>query len=135
MINMTMYKDFLDKVREGNVEMRYPMTPSKWLDTEPTYTDVLRVRMSCGGGIGGAQWYEYLCGVTFEDLICAERFIRMKNIDGKEMMVNVNNIVEARPFKIASARLYSKNPNFTKGEYTVRYLLDPKATAQLVNRF
>lgn len=135
MINMTMYKDFLDKVHEGNVSMTYPMTPSRWLVTKPTYTNVLRVRISCGGVIGGAQWYEYLCGVTFEDFTSAERFVKAKNINGKELLINVNNIVEARPFKIALARLYSENDNFTKGEYTVRYLLDPKATAQLVNRF
>lgn len=132
---MTMYKDFLDKVHEGSVLMTYPMTPSRWLVNKPTYTNVLRVRISCGGGIGGQQWYEYLCGVTFEDLIRAERFIKVKNLNGKEVLLNVNNIVEAKPFKIASARLYSNNDNFTIGEYTVRYLLDSKATAQLVNRF
>ena len=132
---MEMTRDFLDKVHYGNVTIGFPMTPSRWLDSKPRYTDVLRVRMSCGGGIGGAQWFEFLCGVTQKDLISAERFITTTNIDGEELLLNVYNIVEARPFKIATARFHSDNHNFTVGDYTARYLLDPKATAKLVSKY
>ena len=128
-------RDSMDKVHEGRVEMTYPMTPGRWLDTEPKLIDVVRVRLSCGGGVGGSQWFEYLVNTTLDDIAKADRFMRVKNMDGKQVLVNVNFIVDAKPYKIAVARYHSDNPNYTKGDYFVRYLLDPNATAVLVGRY
>ena len=128
-------RDFLDKVHEGSVEMTYPMTPSRWLDKQPTYRNIVRVRMTCGGGMGGAQWFEHLVGVTLNDLAKADRFFTARDFNGKTVMINTNYVVEAKPFKIAEARLHSDNHNYTVGDYLVRYLLDPDATAKLVDRY
>lgn len=127
-------KDYLDKAYEGKVKMPYPMTPGYWVDDSPTYENVVRVRMTCGGGVGGAQWFEYMVGVALEDIADAKFFI-FKDLNGKDVMINTSYIVEAKPFKIAKAVYHSDNHNFTKGNYVVRYLLDPNATAELVSEY
>lgn len=126
-------RDFLEKVREGDTAMPYPMTPARWLDDKPTITNILRLRMTCGGGVGGAQWFEYVKDTDFSVLSRTSRFVETENIDGEKMLINADYIVEAKPFRIASAMLHSDNPHFTKGNYMVRYLLAVDATAHLVH--
>lgn len=131
---MTMVRKHFDKVYKGNVKMGLEMTPGEWL-TEPTYKKVLRLKMACHGGVGGLQWDEFITDATFEDVLNADRFVEATNFDGEKILINANNIVEVKQYKVASAVMHSENPRFTKGDYTVSYLLDPNATVELVDAY
>lgn len=42
-----------------NPELGKEFTPSEW-DGEPEYLPITRIKMTCGGGMGGQSWYEYI---------------------------------------------------------------------------
>lgn len=53
-----------------DAKLRKPTTPSTW-KCFPEYTLITRVRMACGGGLGGASWYEWTPLLTEKDVVNA----------------------------------------------------------------
>ena len=75
--------------------------PSYWMG-QPEYLPITRIKLSCGGGIGGASWYEYVYRVNE---IPSNIIVKFKRYDGKEISINTAFIVKAEDFKLAIADL------------------------------
>lgn len=84
-----------------DAKLRKPTTPSTW-KCFPEYTLITRVRMACGGGLGGASWYEYVYRL---DGIPTNKIIEVKRYDGKTIRLNTAYMVSAEDFKLAKATL------------------------------
>ena len=81
-----------------DAKLRKPTTPSTW-KCFPEYTLITRVRMACGGGLGGASWYEYVYRL---DEIPTNKIIEVKRYDGKTIRLNTAYMVSAEDFKLAN---------------------------------
>lgn len=113
-----------------------PMTPGNWVATseDVQYIPVTRLKMSCGGGVGGAQWYEYIQRIPLEELAAKDRIVAV-TWDGKRKLINLRNVVTADEYTIASAVYHSGNPNFPVGEYLMSRLVPDGTKIQLVESF
>lgn len=112
--------------------LKKPMTPSEWVGGV-SYLPVTRLKMTCGGGLGGSLWYEYVQRVSLEIFsIVQSPFVTLRTWDNKEVFLNKSYIVKAEQFVIASAVLNSRNPNFPMGEYTYCYLVEDGHKLSLV---
>lgn len=76
-------------------------TPSKW-DGLPTYKQITRLRMTAGGGMGGACWYEYVDRLAE---IPSNEMIEVKRYDGKWIRINTSYVVYSEDFTLATATL------------------------------
>lgn len=123
----------LDTVYKDNC-IGVPMTPGHWVSKSVEYTPITRLRMSCGGGIGGAQWFEYVNRVPLDELAEMKSAI-VTTWNGKRKLINMNYVVEAEKFTIAKAVYDSTNPNFQKGEYLVARLLEDGSVVSLSDKF
>lgn len=77
------------------------LTPSTWIG-EPKYKLITRIHMTCGGGIGGSSWEEY---VERMEEFPTNKIIKVKRYDGKELFINTSYIVKTENFKLAKADL------------------------------
>lgn len=113
-----------------------PMTPGHWvtLNKDVKYTPVTRLSMSCGGGMGGSHWYEYIARIPLEELAEKERVV-VTTWDGERKLINMSNVVTADEYTIVSAVYHSENPNFPVGEYLVARLVPDGAKVRLVEEF
>ena len=123
----------LDTVYTNNC-IGVPMTPGHWVSKSVEYMPITRLRMSCGGGIGGAQWFEYVNRVPLDELAEMKSAI-VTTWNGKRKLINMNYVVEAEKFTIAKAVYDSMNPNFQKGEYLVARLLEDGSVVSLSDKF
>lgn len=111
-----------------------PFYPSRWTINAPESEEVVQVKMTCGGGFGGACWYEYITDADLRSLVDnGNGLFEVKTIDGKKVL-NPAYIVEARMLKIVTVKFYSTNPHYEQGEYTYKYLFAPNAYATLGER-
>ena len=111
-----------------------PMTPSRWEDKAPTYREVTRIKMTCGGGMGGESWYEVVERIDFDDFT-PDKFITARNWKGKEICINPNYIVKVEQFTLASAILDSQNTNYKVGLHEYNWLVEDGHKIKLVNDF
>lgn len=113
-----------------------PMTPGYWVtkSEDVQYFPITRLDVSCGGGMGGSRWYEYIARVPLEELAEKERVV-VTTWDGKRKLINMNNVVKAEEYTIASAFYHSDNSNFPVGEYLMARLVQDGAKIQLVESF
>jgi len=142
----------LDKVYTDSV-LRKEMSPSSWAG-DVSYMPVVRMKMTCGGGMGGSQWYEYIQRESFfsacsfvitaggnsfshhPTLVSAagdHGIIHVKTWDNKDIILNTAYMVKADYFTIATANLYSQNHNFPIGVYAFSYLIPDGHTLTLSN--
>lgn len=84
-----------------NHRLGKPKTPSKWIG-KPEYLPITKIRMTCGGGMGGSTWYEY---VQHLDKIPSNEIISVRRYDGKDIRLNTSYIVEAEDFTMATVHL------------------------------
>lgn len=84
-----------------NPELGKEFTPSEW-DGEPEYLPITRIKMTCGGGMGGQSWYEYIHRIKD---IPNNAIMKCRRYDGKEIVINTAFLVEAEEFTLASAKL------------------------------
>lgn len=84
-----------------NGKLKKDIEPSKWVGC-PEYMFITKLRMSCGGGIGGSSWYEYV--ERLKD-IPSNTVIKVKRYDGKEIFINTSWLVEAEDYKLVKATL------------------------------
>lgn len=103
----------------------YPLTPCTWLGQKAEkITDIM---MSCGGGMGGAQWHEYIKGhIDLKDGL--NTYTR---IDDTKVCLNSKWIVKAEFVYLIRAKYIHHNINvkdtmgteqellvFSKSKYT-----------------
>ena len=131
-IGNTFVKTMFDKIYDRPVFER-PMSPSKWVGS-PTYLDITRLLMSCGGGMGGSRWYEYVERIDLDEIAARNRsHISVRTWDGRKLLINKSFIVNAEQLKIAFADLDSSNPHYPKGVYTYCLLLEDWHSIELVD--
>ena len=109
-----------------------PMTPGHWKSKEFDYIPITRFRMTAGGGIGGSHWYEYTKRINLDDLTSGDRIV-IETYDGEKKLINLNNVVKAELFTIAVGIYHSDNPNFEKGDYTYRFLVEDGHKIDILN--
>ena len=101
-----------------------PMSPAYWV-SGVSYREITRIKMTCGGGMGGSVWYEYVNRIPLKDLASFDKMcMTVRRWDGKEILLNRSYMVKAEQFTIASAVLRSQNSNFPLGDYTYCFLVE-----------
>jgi len=125
----------LTEVYEKNTVGK-PSTPGNWVDSTPTYREVTRLRMTCGGGMGGAQWYEVIERIDLNDLMQRD-YLVTRNWLGEEIGINLRYVVDAKQFTLATAKYDSQNPNFKQllGVSEYNWLIKDGDTITLVDDF
>ena len=120
-----MYLEYnFDKLYDDEVIKR-PRTPSVWVTKDVCYDEITRIKMSCGGGMGGSKWYEYVERVPLDALAKIGRgCVVLRTYEGKDVLINMDYVVEAEQFTVASAVLDSRNPYFPVGYYKFCYLIE-----------
>lgn len=105
-----------------------PSAPPVLLDTRV----ITRVKMSCGGGMGGSTWCEY--GKAL-DPIEPNKVIRFRDyITGEVILLNTNYIVKASEKKVAKVKSdCTRNSNFKNKEQIDFWLMSVDAEFQLVD--
>lgn len=92
----------------GILERRFPH--SEWLE-DVEYIPITRLHLSCGGGMGGASWYEYVLqtdearNLPANEIITVRRYDPKYKYQCKSIQINTRFVVDAEDFKIAVAKL------------------------------
>lgn len=95
-----------------------PNTPSCFVGKEKIIK-AQKVLMTCGGGMGGTQWNEYI--VDFPDYLTPnDTLIDVTNYLGEKIKLNVAYIVKVSDTQIVSFTTDSKNPH-NKGKFKFFY--------------
>ena len=90
------------------IKMYLPNTPSKFIGMAKVIK-IKKVKMTCGGGIGGASWDEYV--VDFPETPKCD-LIKVTDYKGKKMTLNTRYIVKVTDSQIVMIATDSKNPNY-----------------------
>lgn len=112
------------------VAFRNTYSPSKYVSYNTI--DIYRVEMSCGGGMGGAHWSEFVT----EDIQEHEgnMLIKRTNIYGKEIKINTKWVVKTEKVKVGiyvediTAWANYRNQDVPKGKkmyHTIAFWYDP----------
>lgn len=125
--------DKFDEVKKESTVLALPMTPSRWTG-KIEYHPITKITVSCGGGIGGSRWDEYVDRIELRD-ISTEKMLIVNTINGEERLINPHYIVTAENLTMASAVIDSQNPNFERGLHRYRYLCRDGVKLELVNYF
>lgn len=91
-----------------------PLTPAKFTTKSPiivSETSAILV-MSCGGGMGGSHWKEYIVDFTPEKFT-STGLIFVTLFDGSRKMINLANVVTVKPTTIYKACVKNENDNFS----------------------
>lgn len=106
----------------------YLETSPAWWVGDPEYTKIKRVKLTCGGGMGGSVWYDYVLrdSDTCVDL-GNEKLIEYTRWDGTKVTYNPRYIVCIENFTMVRAKLI-RDPKYFKddgGKYLRRrYLVE-----------
>lgn len=129
LINSTTH--FEDGPLEGDrLKIFLPMTPSSWVGS-PEYIRITRMRMTCGGGMGGAQWTEYIRRVSD---IKSNEIQKFETFDGRQVLINSSFMVKADNCTLVKVMIDSKNPSYPVGIHTYYYLVEDGARVELCRR-
>ena len=86
----------------------FPMGTSKWVDNQPTNERlVLEVTITAGGGMGGSRWTRLIKPQQVKDGLNW-----YETIDGEEIAINTNYIVEVKKFYLYTVDYLCTNSNF-----------------------
>lgn len=110
-----------------------PMTPSRWVG-KPKYKKVTRLKMSCGGGMGGSTWYEIIDRIDLDELTKNETLI-VKNYEGDTIFLNRKYIVKAIQLTLVTAILDSQNSNYPVGKHEYNWLVEDEKKITLIDEF
>ena len=121
--NDTFVKTQFDKLYTDNTLYR-PMSPSVWVSEAVSYQPITKLTMTCGGGLGGSRWEEFIKRIPIENICCGGDFSVVESWDGKKFLLNKRYLVKGEQLTIASAVLRSTNPNFPQGDYTYCWLVE-----------
>ena len=118
---MNSYDADMNHIYPENKNFFLPHTPGNWIKESLKYTPALKLRMSCGGGMGGAQWFECITSPStldeFEKVIHGEsKLIKVTRYDGTDAMFNLNNIVGITPCEKLYIEFNNGNTHFDTGK-------------------
>ena len=116
-----------DVLNSTQLWLARPVSPSTWVGS-PEYMKVTRLLMTCGGGLGGAQWKEYVMRV---DSIRSNEIQGFETFDGRRVLLNSSFIVKADDYTLVKVLLDNQNYNYPNGVHTYYYLVEDGARVEL----
>ena len=90
------------------IKMYLPNTPSYFIGGAKIFK-VKKVKMTCGGGMGGSVWNEYI--IDFPENIDTGH-IKVTNYKGEKMQLNTRYIVKVTDSQVVGITTDSQNSNF-----------------------
>jgi hypothetical protein len=115
------------KILEDNV-LTLPGSPAEWCYA-PDLFPITVITMSCGGGMGGAQWKEYVSRIQTKDLTADQMLTVTDAVSDKEFVINTRYVVKIENFLMVEANYRSTNTYLTGRDHgVVRALLDDETS-------
>lgn len=93
------------------IKMYLPNTPSKFVGDAKIFK-VKKVLMTCGGGIGGSSWNEYIVDFP-ENFMFGNGMLNVTNYKGEKMMLSIRYIVKISDSQIVGITTDSRNPTYS----------------------
>lgn len=115
-----------------------PMTPGYWVGNSMEIIPVTQIHMTCGGGMGGSSWKEYIKRIDniYDFIQSSEDFIKVITYDGIEKVINKKYIVQFdNSYRIVKVKYNSQNSNYPLGIYTCYYRIKNDNDVQLGDEF
>ena len=108
-----------------------PLGSSRWVG-EPIYEEITAIRITCGGGLGGSSWLEYVkrIDLTKEN----DDLIKVTRIDGKVITINRRYVVSTEDYTLVTMNYQSYNyhyPNEIWEDYKTQKLIQDGETVTL----
>ena len=91
------------------IKIYLPNTPSKFVGDAKIFK-VKKVKMTCGGGVGGSSWYEYI--VDFPELF-GGGMLNVTNYKGEKMILNTRYIVKVSDSQVVGITTDSQNSHYS----------------------
>ena len=92
-----------------NEYMRKDFSPAEWTCKKPKYTDVTQIKLSFGGGMGGANRTMYI--LEGRDVLKPNSIVEVTNFKtGEKETINTNFMVYANDRIIATVTYNTQNP-------------------------
>ena len=110
----------------------FPLTPCEWLD-KPKVEKIIVVRMSCGGGMGGSRWNEYLLDDDIKDGL--NTYTRVDGIKVKINSAYVVRVVYGMYFVKVKYKHYNSNFKETIRTEQELYVLSDVKDVKLVDDY
>lgn len=88
---------------------------------------VLRIKMTCGGGMGGSKWYETVKPTT----IIPNTLIQVETIEGETKLINTNFMVEATTKQLITITEIHQNHN----AINYLYLAPMNVEVEIMNKY
>lgn len=109
-----------------------PNTPCKWVG-EPQYKSYLELLVTCGGGMGGSKWYEYI-EESSTDLTQCPGMIYVTTIEGKHIFINTRFVVKAQEVRVMTVNCESDNP-YCGGKIKEQWIVPDGVMVKLVPEY
>lgn len=122
------------------IKVYKPFTPSEYVDNN--YYKVISIKMSCGGGMGGSSWYEYIKTDTPQKIkeiysaITKGGIIKVVDYLGNTKYINTNYVVMTQEQSIYELTIENKGNTYygiAGDKYIFRYLINEKKTKEIKN--
>ena len=114
------------------ITMYLPNTPSQFVGGAKIIK-VKKVLMTCGGGMGGSSWTEYI--VDFPRDINEKNIVKVTNWKGEKMHLNTRYIVKVTDGQIVGITIDSQNKNCGVGVSTHYYATPIDNDVRLQNTY
>jgi len=118
----------------GKSTMGLPMTPSHWIGAE--YKPIKRIKVTCGGGMGGSVWFEYVDKDSVKTVdLYGVPMLSVMTWNGEKKIINPRYVVTVEDYDLMTATFYNeRNTNFRLGVHDVHVLVNPNRRVELVNK-
>jgi len=103
--------------RSSDGRIYYPLTPCVWT-SKPTRRQIMDLTISCGGGMGGSKWHEYV----FDNQVY-NGLHGYQNINGDTIILNSAYIVKAEYTLLVKVSYKHDNSNYPATRGTEQQLL------------
>ena len=120
----------------SNPVMRRDFSPAEWTCKKPKYTDVTQIKLSFGGGMGGANRTMFILEKR-EDLK-TNSLVEVTNFKtGEKETINTNFIVYANDRLIATVTYHTQNPyiieryKLKSGNGTIHKIIPPELKGKI----
>jgi hypothetical protein len=127
-------KKIIFKIKEELIMIKIflPNTPSKFVGKPKVYK-IKKILMTCGGGMGGRSWDEYVLAHTFPSDL-PEGLFKVLNYKGEEVVLNAKYIVKIIDKYMIGISVDSQNSYCGVG-ITTYYYESPTNNFKLTNEF
>ena len=115
---MKIYEKFKDNPLKESGSVGLPFTPGRFIG-KFNAVPITAIKMSCGGGMGGAQWKLYVERIDF-DKFMPSSFLKVKTIDGEEILINTRNVVDVQNLLLHMIKYTSTN-HYHDGDSMIFY--------------